>query len=196
MSARHGRDKHIADEELEITAQPKSMPEELGVSGHQEPGLSVDPEDLGRQFLGDAMEQGNYESSRGGDGSDMWVNSAASSDEALPGPNFEGDRSIWENTVSLAMQSGGTDGAQANVAPSLPSADDDEDEIDDDDIDEHDADIDLTEGAIHDGSLLDHEGAELGETESPEINTDDTGSHAKKRGGHPPKGARSQHRAR
>lgn len=189
--ARHGRDNNIDEDELEITAQPKSMPEELGETAHQEPGLSVDPEDLGRQFLGDAAEQHNYESSRGGDTADMWVNSAAPSDAALPGPNFEGDRSIWENTVSLAMQSGGPEGAQDAVSPTLSSdVDADEEEEADEHLADHDADVDLTETAIHDGSLFDREGEELGETESPEINTDDTGTHAKRRGGHTPKGAR------
>jgi len=200
MPARHARERKVIEEELEeleVTAQPKSLPEELGADVVQEPGLSVDPEDLGRQFLSEATEQRNFESSRGGNMSDMWANSAAPSDDALPGPNFEGDRSIWENTVSLAMQSGGLEGAQSYVSPSLPSADNAEEEDEEaQHFAGHDGDVDLTATSIQDGSLLDHEGAEPGETESPDITTDDTGSHAKKRGGHTPKGARSQHRAR
>jgi hypothetical protein len=191
-------------EERELTAQPKSVPEELRSHAVQEAGLSVDPEDLGRQFLSEATEQGNFESSRGGESSELWVNDAAPSDDALPGPNFDGERSIWENTVSMTMENGGARGAQGAVSPRGPS--DDDDELADEDgllSSGHDGDVDLTESSIRDGSLLDHEASELGETASPRVQTDDTHSYAKKRGGHAPvaasaqrKGARGQHRAR
>ncbi|MET0340342.1 MAG: hypothetical protein ABW252_05040 [Polyangiales bacterium] len=184
-------------EELEVTAQPKSLPEELEANIVQEPGLSVDPEDLGRQFLSEATEQRNYESARGGEATELWANSAPPSDEPLAGPNFDADRSVWERTISVSMENGGPEGAQNALSPSLTSDEEDED-ADDDGLHAsgHDDDVDLTESSIHDGSLLDHEGEELGETEAPRVQTDDTHSHAKRRGGHAPKGARSPQRAR
>jgi len=182
-----GRDRQD-DEELEITAQPKSMAEELGYSSPAgEVGLSIDPEDLGRQFLSGATEQHNFESSRGGDAADLYVNSAPRGDEALTGPNFEGDHSVWENTVSLAMQSGGTDGATAEVTQVAVDDEDQEDGVRD--IDPLGGDVDLTEPVIQEASLLDHEAEELGETEPPSIRSDDSKSHGKRRGGHAPKGA-------
>jgi len=186
---------HKDVEELDITARPKGIAQELGDTQRHEPGLSVDPEDLGRQFLSEATEQHNFESESAGEELDLELSAAASTDDALPGPNFEGDRSIWENTVSLALQNGGVEHAQDEVAP--PTSSDEED-------DQHDGlrtlsdeqNIDLTEGAIQEASLLDYEGDELGEIESPTLRTDDNKSHAKKRGGHAPKGARTPPRPR
>jgi hypothetical protein len=177
-----GKDKNEL-EELEVTAQPKSIPEELGGLVH-ESGLSVDPEDLGRQFLADATEQGNFESLRGGDAVSLYATSAALSDEPLTGPNFEGERSVWENTVSMAMENGGLDGAQYAVAPSAPEEDEQEREDGLHLLDQDDDDIDLTESSISEGSLLDHETEEHGETAPPTLRTDDSKSHTKKRGGH------------
>lgn len=185
-------------EELEVTAQPKSLTEELEGNVVQDAGLSIDPEDMGRQFLSEATEQPNYESARGGEAQDMWVNAAPPSDDAITGPNFDTDRSVWERTVSMSMENGGPQGAQNAVSPSLTS-DDEEGRDDDEDglhVAGHDGDVDLTENAIHDGSLLDREAEELGETEAPALQTDDTHSRAKRRGGHTPKGAHSPQRAR
>lgn len=187
-----GRQK--IEDELEFTAQPKSIPEELGTTPVHESGLSVEPEELGRQFLSDAIEQGsNFESRRGGDAAELWINAPASSDEPLLGPNFEVDRTVWENTVSLALQAGGPDGARNEISPARP--DDDEEDESSRALDES-GDIDLTELVIHDGSLLDHEADELGETVTPGVRTDDSHSHAKKRGGHAPKDTRHASRAR
>jgi hypothetical protein len=181
-------------EELEITAQPKSIPSELATP-ERDSGLSVDPEDLGRNFLSDAMEQGNFESQRGGESADMWVNSAPPSDEALVGPNFESDRSIWENTVSMSMENGGPEGAQHDVSPDALMDDGQDDGLR---MIDRDADsIDLTESVIHEASLFDHETDVLGETEPPpEAVTDDSKSRGKKRGGHAPKSARPAPRSR
>lgn len=177
-------------EELEVTAQPKGVPDELGTSPMQDPGLSVDPEDLGRQFLSEATEQRNYESLRGGEAADMWTNSAAPSDEALPGPNFEGERTIWENSVSMAMENGGARGAHERIAPPRP---DDDDDWQDDGMDApKTGDIDLTDSVIQEASLLDHEAEELGETEAPNIQTEDGHSHGKQRGGHAPQKSRNK----
>jgi hypothetical protein len=173
-----GRDKQWDDEENEITAQPKSMPEELGMLVGHEQGLSVDPDDLGRTFLSDATEQGNFESSRGGENDELWAGSSAS-DEALTGPNFEVDKDVWENTVSLTLQNG----AGAVSDPLV----EDEDSASDDGLhaveDREAGDIDLTQNAVQEASLFDHEAEELGETEEPHVLiTEDAHTHAKHHG--------------
>jgi hypothetical protein len=181
-------------EELELTAQPKSIPSELATPEHSS-GLSVDPEDLGRQFLSDAMEQGNFESQRGGESADMWVNAAPPTDEAMVGPNFETDRSIWENTVSMSMENGGPEGAQHDASPDALLDDEQDDGMRM--IERDESGIDLTESVIQEASLFDHESDVLGETEPPPaIVTDDSKSHGKKRGGHAPKSARPAPRGR
>jgi len=171
-----GRDKQRGDEETEITAQPKSLREELAVQVGHEQGLSVDPEDLGRTWLSDATEQGNFESARGGENDDLWASSAASSDEALPGPNFEVDKDVWENTVSLMLQNG--EGAVSNPLV------EDEDSANDDGLhaiaDRESGDIDLTQSTVQEASLFDHEVDEPGETEGPHtVITEDSHMHAR-----------------
>jgi hypothetical protein len=177
-----GRDKQPGDEELEITAQPKSLGEELAVQIGHEQGLSVDPEDLGRTWLSDATEQGNFESARGGENDDLWASSAASSDEALPGPNFEVDKDVWENTVSLVLQNGA--GAVSNPLV------EDEDSVSDDGLhaiaDRESGDIDLTQSSVQEASLFDHEVDEPGETEGPHtVITEDSHTHARHPGVQP-----------
>lgn len=178
-----GRDKQRDDEEMEITAQPKSVSEELAVQVGHEQGLSVDPEDLGRTWLSDATEQGNFESARGGENDELWVSSAAGSDEALPGPNFEVDKDVWENTVSLMLQNG--EGAVSNPLV------EDEDSISDDGLhaiaDRDSGDIDLTQSSVQEASLFDHEVAEPGETEGPHtVITEDSHTHARHPAVQPP----------
>lgn len=170
-----GRGRQIDDDEPEITAQPKSMPEELAASaGGHEQGLSVDPEDLGRTWLSDATEQGNFESASGGENDEQWLSASGNSDEARPGPNFEVDKDVWENTVSLTLQNG-------EGAVSDPLIEDEEGDgmhlLEDD---EESGDLDLTQTTIHEASLFDHEADELGETEPPaHVVTDDNHTHAR-----------------
>lgn len=190
-----GRDHKDASGEREITAQPKGLPDEIGTPVG-ESGLSVAPEDLGRQFLSHAIEQGNFESERGGEAAELAMPSDPPSDESLSGPNFESDRSVWESTVDLALQSGGPEGAQEAIAPPRPNGPGSEEEEEEDLQLNQDGDIDLTESVIQEASLFDHESDELGETVAPGLRTEDGHSHAKKRGGHLPKSARPAPRAR
>ena len=188
-----GRDK--VDDTPEITARPKGMAEELPYSSPVgEVGLSIDPEDLGRQFLTGATEQHNFESSQGGEAADLWVNAAPPGDDALTGPNFESDHSVWENTVALTMQSGSAEDAQEGVSQ---RAIDDESQADGlRVIDRDGGDIDVTESVHQEASLLDHEAEELGETEAPNVRDEDTNSRTKRRGGHAPKENRTAPRSR
>lgn len=184
------------DDAPEVTARPKSMAEELSQSSPVgEVGLSIDPEDLGRQFLSGATEQGNFESSHGGDSADLWVNAAPPGDDALTGPNFESDASVWENTVALTMENGSPDGAQEGV--SQRAVDDDDSQADGlEMIDRDGDDVDVTESVIKEASLLDHEADLLGETEAPNVRDEDSNSRMKRRGGHAPKEQRATARAR
>jgi hypothetical protein len=101
----------------EPTARPKPISEELKGTAFTEEGLSVDPEDLGAQFLVGATEQSNFESMRPAELSELSIVSAPPSDEPLIGPSMDADdHSLWEQTVDLTLQ-GGT-----REPPSLESA--------------------------------------------------------------------------
>ncbi|HEY6881141.1 MAG TPA: hypothetical protein VI299_24110, partial [Polyangiales bacterium] len=178
MSGRQKKDRAVPD--LEITAQPTGLPEELtGRSAHEhEAGLSVDADELGRTFLRDATEQGNFESEYD-DSTEL--SEGPQSDDALSGPNFDPNNDVWENTVNLTLQ-GSDDGE--------PLIDDHVDGLrfmEDDDETTSSDDLDLTDNAVHDASLLDGESDEYGETKSPSLRTDDAHSHNRPRGGHKPK---------
>ena len=164
MTAR--KRKHAREQE--VTAQPRPLSQELPKQVVPEEGLSVDPEDLAIEFLRNATEQGNFESAEG-QASELSIVEGAPTDEALTGPNFDPDHEIWEQTVDQALQHGSTDAAGADA--SRGGADLDEGvRVVDARIDQH---IDLSEEAVHDASLLDEEGDELGETREPDLNTDD-----------------------
>ena len=154
MSARKPR----SEAGPEVTAQPRPVSEELFRPSAHEPGLSVDPEDLGSHFLNEATEQHNFESSGDSDASGLSIVEGAPSDEALIGPNFESDRDVWEQTVDLAMLSGGVDRTRAE--PALQGIDYERR------FDEHD-------GDVREASLFDEEGDEPGETRYPRFHTDD-----------------------
>jgi hypothetical protein len=152
------------EEQPQPTAQPKSTREQLK-GDRAEPGLSVSPDDLGRQFLRDATEQDNFESSLGEDTQDVSIVDGAPSDDALSGPSFDPNQSIWESTVDLSLESGGLDELREESSPE--DNDQTEDLVDDEE------EIDLGREYVRDGSLLDREAPELGETQAPDPMTDD-----------------------
>ena len=55
-------DELLGDEELEEQVDAQPSEHDGPVPPIVEPGLSVDPDDLGKQWLGTATEQGNFES--------------------------------------------------------------------------------------------------------------------------------------
>lgn len=166
------------DHEPQITAQPKRLADELMGSPIAEPGLSVDPEDLGKQFLSEAMEQANFESFKGGDTPEMYINNPSPSDAALTGANWEQDRSVWQHTVEMSLQSGSIDDMRAEGSPD--GADlglEDQPVMEDDDDPEE---VDVVARNIHGASLFDHEGKNPGEVMSPSIETDEMAAGARK----------------
>jgi len=158
----------------EITAQPKRMRDERRESSVVEQGLSIDPDELGQQFLSEGTEQGNFES-LDGEGAEMSITGNPLSDAALTGPSFEVDQTLWDSTIDLSIQSGGVDEVAAELSgngqPDEPEEDSEQ------------RDLDLTEDVIREASLLDEESNEPGEVTSPEVKTDDIGTHRRRRGG-------------
>jgi hypothetical protein len=162
------------DQEPEITAQPRTISDELRGNPIAEPGLSVQPEDLGRQFLSEATEQANFESSRGGDTPEMYPNDPAPTDEALTGAVWEQDRSLWEQTVNMTLQAGGLD--EAREQGSIEGNEQAQGLFA-----EEPGDVDMIEDDIHDMSLLDREAERPGEVKEPKVLTDEQDEASRKR---------------
>lgn len=111
--------KQTTEPEEEVTVQPRPLSDEIARPTAHEPGLSVDPEDLGTHFLNQATEQGNFESEEG-DADGRALIEGPPSDEPLSGPNFEPERDVWEQTVDLALQSGDVLDREDDSAVVLP----------------------------------------------------------------------------
>ncbi len=165
------------DHEPQITAQPKRLADELMGSPIAEPGLSVEPEDLGRQFLSEAMEQHNFESFKGGDTPEMYINNPSPSDAALTGANWEQDRSVWQHTVEMSLQNGSIDDVRAEGSPEGTDMGlEDQPVMEGEDPEE----VDVVARNIRGASLFDHEGRNPGEVMSPSIETDEMAAGARK----------------
>jgi hypothetical protein len=170
----------------EINVFPRVATEQLGSIPPPESGLSVDTEDIGSQFLSCATEQGVSDWPPASAGDDSLADGGLSGEGGL-GDNFELDPFGWERATTRSLRIGAL---SATFPPSTgmrkrpeqprerPAHAWDE--------------IDLTDEAIQEASLLDHEGAELGEVESPLLCTDDTHTHGRRRGGHLRNGRRKR----
>jgi hypothetical protein len=165
MATRKSRKSRAANPEP--TARPKSISEELPGGAFVEEGLSVDPEDLGAQFLVGATEQNNFESLRPAELAELSVTSGATSDEPLVGPNMDVEQTPWEQAVELTVQTG------SREPPSLEGAATDEAD-DDDDREGGSRKVNLLDPSIKEGSLFDEEDDEPGNTEAPQTSTDDS----------------------
>jgi hypothetical protein len=144
MSARR-RSREL---EKEVTARPRPISQELRRPPVAEAGLSVDPEDLGRQFLSEATQQQNFESSDGGDASELSIVEGAPSDDALTGPSFDPDHDVWEQTVDLDLESGGVDQLTADASGTV---------LDEDLGNDRNDRNDTSDPSTREGSLLDEE---------------------------------------
>ena len=146
---------------LELTAQPRSLRDELKRRPIAEEGLSVDADELGRQFLAGATEQDNYES-EDDEREELSATGASPTDDALVSPSFDVDEGVWDETVDLTLQEQGRDAIHREPT--------DETHIRDRRTGKRT--LDLSGDSVLEGSLLDDE-AEQGETRSPEVNTED-----------------------
>lgn len=164
----------------EITAQPHTI-SDVAPIGHREPGLSIDPEDLGNHFLSEAVEQGEPI-----ERDDIDLRLAMLGDpESDDRPSTE--ISVWTRMVDLANEGGGASeqlrdaaafgadalDAERDTMPAELDVDRDRDEEDESDS------IRLTDTAIRERSLLDREGSAQDEVVSPDIDADDGGHHAR-----------------
>jgi len=165
----------------DFTAQPVGLPEELAVHLRTDEGLSIEPEEMGRQFLGDAVEQGDFEPVPDANDDELNPDSAPRSDAAITGPNIEAEDDVWENTVNETLEAGGSDRALDELAPAAASVERERDELEDA-AEQREAfdEMDLSSPNEREASLFDHEGDELGEVESPELNTEDA-HHSRRR---------------
>jgi hypothetical protein len=152
--------KRKQTDERAITARPKPLFDEIAEPQEDEPGLSVDPEDLGAHFLSEATETSVRRRP-----DELSLAEAAPTDEALSGPNFDPEQTVWDSTVDMSLQ--------ADEEPLEPSAEPGEEPFSSEDDASRDT-LDLTQDTIREGSLLDREGEEPGEVQSPVLITDDT----------------------
>jgi hypothetical protein len=172
------------EEESQITAMPRANGDELGsIAPPPESGLSVDPEDIGAQFLSNATEQyvsswPRADTSSDGTGEEEWD---ADTVGALSS-SFDLDPTGWERAVTRSLRIG----TLSSEFPRAPSSvrKRPKPALEDERVDDWGDDVDLTDEVVHEASLLDHEGDELGEVESPSVRTDDTHTHGRRRGGH------------
>lgn len=159
-------------EQAEITVWPSSFPEGLGCNEAHGSGESLDSDELGSHFMTDTVEHSHTLHAQWNDEVDEPEFDAKRGAEILrsfglkPMPKRTTTRPIAHATAPLPRLS----------QPRLPR-----------DLDEFigpSDDVDLTGEYIRDGSLLDREGEEEGEVESPSLITEDVHTHGKRRGGH------------
>jgi hypothetical protein len=177
------------DEPERVTVWPRAVPDGLGSIPPPESGLSVEPEDIGAQFLSSATEQGLSDWPEAIDDGDY--SRADSEDEGgFDEASFEADPRGWERRITRSLRLG-TLRSRPSPGPGMRRG-----VRDDVEAENHLAhaldEIDLTDEAIQEASLLDHEADEFGEVESPNLRTDDTHTHGRRRGGHGPNGKRKR----
>jgi hypothetical protein len=176
---------------LTVTAQPTHISEQVGSVAPAESGLSVDADDLGRQFLASAVEQSSgSEWPRELNEDDFPSDEAAALSDALDLEADTGSLRSWERALLKAMANGKSEQAASGFPPPrltrpLRSTRRGPQELDGEEVSHAWDEVDLTDEAIQEASLLDHEGPELGESVAPSVlKTDDTHTHGRPRGGH------------
>jgi hypothetical protein len=146
----------------EITARPRSVSDEIA---REDPtvdqGLSVDPEDLGSRYLSEAVEQGDFSSDPPAEAQASLFEPPAG-DEPLVGPNFETERSIWEQTVDLTLQTGGA--ARELRGPTFVAGDPLEERSREAIEEIKTAPVDIEPSTTREVSLFDRQGSEGDET--------------------------------
>jgi hypothetical protein len=178
---------------LSVTAQPMHISEQVGSVAPAESGLSVDADDLGKQFLAAAVEQSSgSEWPRELNEDDFPSDDAAALSDALDLEADTGSLRSWERALLKAMANGKSEQMASGFPPPrltrpLTTARRMPREWDGEGPSHAWDEVDLTDEAIQEASLLDHEGPELGQAIAPSVlKTDDTHTHGKPRGGHLP----------
>ncbi|MET0286131.1 MAG: hypothetical protein ABW352_16740 [Polyangiales bacterium] len=165
--------RNKAREAAEITVWPSSFPDDVGSLPVANEDLSRDCEELGNRFLSDAVEQTHS------------VHPHWEAEYDVDEPIFDakmGDALLREFGLKPMPKRSTTRPLSSPRAPlpklSSPRMPRDLDEFLPDD------ELDLTDETTREVSLLDHEGEEAGEVESPWIQSEDVHTHGKRRGGH------------
>lgn len=167
------------NEEPQITAQPKSPSDALLAGPVPEPGLSVEPEELGRHFLSEATEQSNFESSIR-DAAEMSISDPPPTDDALVSPAWEEDRSLWQQTIERGLQSGGFEGAGFGSGMSeAPIEGREQTRAADLEEEDDNEDTGVVASTIREVSLFDHEGTRPGEIEETRVEADEQAVQAR-----------------
>jgi hypothetical protein len=156
----------------EITAQPRPLSDELGSADGGEAGLSIEPEDMATRWLSEATEQGGAIPHLRME-SDLTLTTGPDTDAALTTPNFEYENTLWEQTVDLTTE---TMGAAAELR--APVALQDESDPPEPELDD-DLELQLASPVIHEFSLLDRVTESGDDTIAPDIDSDETGHHAR-----------------
>jgi len=148
------------------------------MGAREEPGLSIDPEDLGNHFLTEAVEQG-----------DLSPRDDAELELAMLGDPESDDRpsvelSVWSRMIELSNDGGNSEQLRAAAAFGADALEAERSEgpaeLDAESEREEDSTaIRFTDSAIRDRSMMDQEGAAFDETVSPEIDAEDGGHHAR-----------------
>jgi hypothetical protein len=162
-----------AREAVPVTVWPTSFPDDVGSLPESNEDLSRDCEELGNRFLSDAVEQtySVHPKWQPDSEEDEPYFDAKMGDDLLrefglkPMPKHSTTRALPTTRAHLPKL----------IAPRMPH-----------DLDAYlpDDELDLTDDTVHEVSLLDHEGLEAGEVESPWVQTEDVHRHGKRHGGH------------
>ncbi|HEY2733329.1 MAG TPA: hypothetical protein VGI70_05055 [Polyangiales bacterium] len=161
--------KFIVEEENEYTAQPTPMSDDLREGEDNDVGMSVDPDDLGAWALRSATQEIDPRAPNASP--PLSLNDSPPNDDAFAGPNFDPSTPVWDQTVDMALQSGGIDGMREAIAVGDTDnfdEDDDEEELDD----SFTRDVDLKQNVIRDGSLFDLDSADSENPIEPNVDTD------------------------
>ena len=159
-------------EDAEITVWPSSLPDDIGSIAPIGSDLSLEYDELGNRFLSDAVEQSQSTRPHWDTEIDEPYFDAEMGNELLRsfGLSPMGNRTTTRPLPHRSRR-------LPNLAqPRLPQ-----------DLEEFitpSDELDLTDETRREVSLLDHEGEEAGEVESPSVRTDDVHTHGKRRGGH------------
>lgn len=161
-----------AREAAEITVWPSGAPDDVGSLPSAGEDLTRDCEELGTRFLSDAVEQAQA-------GQPRWETGFEDEEPAFDAKMGDallrefGLKPIPKRTTTRPLPP--REPLPKLAQPRMPR-----------DLDQFlpDDELDLTDETIREVSLLDHEGDEAGEVESPWVQTEDVGTHGKRRGGH------------
>jgi hypothetical protein len=175
-AAGRGPTKRAAGLPPELTAQPRSVPDAIGVET-SEAGLSIDADELGNRFLREATEQGDFDPTRISE-----LESALLEDPTGDEPPLSQDLSetLWDRTVDLSMQ---TRAESEQLSASAPGSAEEYADIQHEPAEPEQPaapeSVRIAQSYVRELSLLDREGRDGADTVVPDIDTEDGGRHAR-----------------